>query len=547
MPYTMKRILFVATLLTLLAFQALPETPQGVYFSKKSYTPAPLPAFDQARLELPAPIVDDEPRLVEMYWKAWQLAFRNFHQPKPGSGYVSNFIDAAFNQNIFLWDTSFMTMFCNYGHPVVPGIGSLDNFYVKQYGTGEICREIDRSTGIDYKAWRNTERAPLLSRWGFGFPQTRGATPITYKGRPAPEPNPMVTLDALDHPILAWAEVESYHITGDRARLDLVWEPLVRYYEALQKYVRQGNGLYMTDWASMDNSPRNTCLAGGGTAIDTSSEMVLFARNLAEIARITGRKSEEKRFRDEARSLAATINRLMWDPARRFYFDLTLEGERCPVKTVAGFWTMLAGVASKAQVDALAAELANPRTFGRFHRVPTLAADEKGYRPDGGYWCGAVWDPTTTMVIRGLEANNHAALARAIALENLDRVFEVYKKTGTVWENYAADSAAPGKPAKSDFVGWSGITPILMLLEHKIGLKPDAATNTLTWRIQASQRTGCERFRFNGHTATLIAEPAAPGRWKVTVDSDGEFTLRAERDGRARKFAVKRGAQSFTM
>jgi hypothetical protein len=535
------------TLFALLAFTAPAAPPQGVYFAKKHYVPTPLPVFAEARMRLPAPVVDDEPGLVEMYWKAWALAFRNFHQPKPESGYVSNFIDAAFNQNIFLWDTSFMTMFCNYGHPVVPGIGSLDNFYARQHGSGEICREIDRATGVDYKAWRNPEQLPLFSSWGYLFPKRTPIQPVTYKGRQAPQPPPMVTLDALNHPILAWAEVESYRVTGDRARLDMVWEPLVRYYEALQKYIRQGNGLYMTDWASMDNSTRNPYLAGGGTAIDTSSQMVLFARNLAEIARITGRKSQERRFRGEARSLTATINRLMWDPERRFYFDLTLDGKRCPVKTVAGFWTLVAQVASKAQAASLAAELSDPNTFGRYHRVPTLAANEKGYRADGGYWCGAVWDPTTTMVIRGLEANGRAALAREIALENLGRVFEVYKKTGTVWENYAADSAAPGKPSKRDFVGWSGITPILMLIEHKVGLKPDAATNTLTWRVAATKRIGCERFRFNGHTATLTAAPAGDGRWKVDVESDGEFVLRVEQSGRARRFSVKRGAQSFAL
>ena len=110
------------------------------------------------RIELPSPIFDENPVYVEMYWKAWELAFRNFYEPRPGSGFVSQFIDAAFNQNIFLWDTCFMTMFCNYGHPLVPGIGSLDNFYAKQYEDGEICREIDRATGQDFAPWRNVER-----------------------------------------------------------------------------------------------------------------------------------------------------------------------------------------------------------------------------------------------------------------------------------------------------------------------------------------------------------------------------------------------------
>jgi hypothetical protein len=43
-----------------------------------------------------------DPVYVRMYWKAWELAFRNFYEPRPGSGFVSQFIDAAFNQNIFL-------------------------------------------------------------------------------------------------------------------------------------------------------------------------------------------------------------------------------------------------------------------------------------------------------------------------------------------------------------------------------------------------------------------------------------------------------------
>lgn len=79
------------------------------------------------------------------------------HEPSLESGFVSQFVDAAFNQNIFLWDTCFMTMFCNYAHPYVPGICSLDNFYAKQHEDGEISREINRATGKDFHQWANSE------------------------------------------------------------------------------------------------------------------------------------------------------------------------------------------------------------------------------------------------------------------------------------------------------------------------------------------------------------------------------------------------------
>ena len=469
------------------------------------------------------------------------MAFRNFYEPRPGSGYVSQFIDAAFNENIFLWDTCFLTMFGNYGHPFTPGIGSLDNFYAKQHEDGEICREINRTTGQDYAEWVNRDRRGLFSRWS--------RFSVTYVGREAPQPPPVLTLDALNHPILAWAELESFRIHGDRVRLAAVYEPLVRYYRALQKYIRQGNGLYMTDWASMDNSPRNDYLKAGGTAVDTSSQMVLFAQHLARIADLVDKREEAEVFRWEAKELAQVINQKMWDPERKFYFDLAVDGKRAPAKTIAAYWTLLAGVASAEQAEALAAELCHPQSFGRKHRVPTTPADQAGFDPHGGYWKGAVWSPTNTVVIRGLERCGKDSLAREIAQEHLQRVGEVFQTTGTVWENYAPDAAQPGKPAKADFVGWTGIVPIVYFLEYGIGLTPDAEHNCLTWRLESQRRCGCERYRFNGHTATLIAEPEVTpaARTQVTVESDSPFELRIQHGGKTSSFAVQPGKNVFSL
>jgi hypothetical protein len=515
----------------------------GKYFAKKRYIPSPLPQWQTTREQLPEPIYESRPDWIAMYWKSWELAFRNFHEPAPESGFVSQFIDAAFNANIFLWDSCFMTMFCNYAHPLVPGIGTLDNFYAKQHADGEICREIVRKTGVDFSQWVNSENRPLFSRWGKEPSRPNVPYDVVYRGRPAPKQNPKLTLDALNHPILAWAELESYRMTGDKGRLAMVWEPLVRYYEALQEYLRQGNGLYMTDWASMDNSTRNAWLDRGGTGIDISSEMVLFARQLARIAGIRGQPLEADRFASDAERLAGIINQAMWDPRRRFYFDLTLDGKRAPVKTIAGFWPLLARVANPGQAEALAAELENPETFNRFHRVPTLAADEPGYDPAGGYWRGSVWAPTVTMILRGLENYGYDTLAHEIALNHLNRVAQVFEKTGTIWENYAPDSAAPGKPAKPDFAGWSAIGPILYLIEYAIGLRADGSTNSLAWSLTPGVRHGCERLRFNGHVTSLIAHPVAgaPGRFRVEVQSDGSFSLHLTSGGSKKEFTVQQG------
>jgi hypothetical protein len=200
-------------------------------------------------------------------------------------------------------------------------------------------------------------------------------------------------------------------------------------------------------------------------------------------------------------------------------------------------------------VAALAAELRNPATFARNHRVPTLGANEPGYNPAGGYWCGAVWAPTTTMVIRGLERCGCHDLAREIAMNDLEVTGRVFGKTGTLWENYAPDSDAPGTPAKGDFVGWTGITPILFFLEYVIGLRPDATTNTLTWNLRGEKRVGCERYRFNNQVVSLQAVPtgAEDGGFALKVVADGEFTLRVRFKDDVRDFAIRGGTQMFAV
>ncbi|HEY0257606.1 MAG TPA: trehalase family glycosidase [Candidatus Methylacidiphilales bacterium] len=505
------------------------EAPSN-YFKTAKYSPAPLPIFEDTKEKLPSPIYEENPLYIRMYWKAWELAFRNFHEPTPENGFVSQFIDAAFNENIFLWDSCFLTMFCNYAHTLVPGIVTLDNFYAKQRDSGEICREIDRNSGIEFHAWLNRERVDLFS--------VVDKYSVVYVDRDIPQPPPFLTLDALNHPILAWAELESLRATGDQGRLKRIYDPLVRYYRALQKYLRQGNGLYITDWASMDNSPRNEPMKNG-VAVDISSEMVMFASQLEEFARLLGRKNKAEAFRQEAAETAKLICEKMWDPKEKFFYDLKPNGESTGIKTIAGYWTLLAGVATHEQADALAEELNNPRTFGRPHRVPTLAADQSGYDEKGGYWRGSVWAPTDTMVIRGLQRYGKDTLARAIALNHLENIGAVFVKTGTFWENYSAEFVEPGIPAKGDFVGWTGIGPILYLIEFAIGIKADAMENRIVWNVNSPKRVGVEQFWFAGKTVNLVCEAAhGEGKRALQVFSDQPFTLLVNWAGRTAEMKV---------
>ena len=62
----------------------------------------------------------------------------------------------------------------------------------------------------------------------------------------------------------------------------------------------------------------------------------------------------------------------------------------------------------------------------------------------------------------------------------------------------------------------------------------------MVWKVNSDKRSGCERFRFNGHVVDLVAEPTED-TIKITVQSDGVFQLKVISNGREQKFKILQG------
>ena len=114
------------------------------------------------------------------------------------------------------------------------------------------------------------------------------------------------------------------------------------------------------------------------------------------------------------------------------------------------------------------------------------------------------------MVLRGLTANGADGLAHEIALNHVSAVAQVFQSTGTVFENYAPEFAAGGNPARRDFVGWTGISPITILFEYVFGLRPDARRGELLWDVRLMEAHGVKRYPF-GTSAVLTLHCARRG------------------------------------
>lgn len=435
-----------------------------------------LPVFEKIRDRLPLPIWEGHEAVLACYDAAWKLAFDHLRKAEPKAGFVSNFIDTAFNGYLFMWDSSFIVQFGKYAASVTDFQKTLDNFYARQHRDGFICRELCE-----------TEAGEQFQR---DDPSSTG-------------PN-----------ILAWAEWDYAQTTGDQSRIAKVFDPLMAYHHWLQQHRTWPNGAYWsTGWAcGMDNQPRVPKGIDPGfshghmTWMDACMQMLLSAKTLIKMAKLLGREAETELLVQEIRTLESLIHSQLWDEKDHFFYDLRKDGTLNHTKSIGAYWALLTESMPQDRLDPFIAHLENEAEFKRPHRIPSLSAEDPSYQKEGGYWFGGVWAPTTTMVLRGLEKNGAHELAYEIACNTLDQVVQVFEKTGTLWENYAPEHCAPGNPAKPDFVGWTGLIPIAALFESVFGIQALPLHHKLIWRLHRKEKHGILRYPFGQGVLDLVCE-----------------------------------------
>lgn len=459
------------------------------------------PTFAEARGSLPEPFWDGHESAVAGYWRAWELAFRNCKRAPIETGFIRPFIDTAFNDCLFMWDSVFILMFARYGERAFHFQQTLDNFYAKQHPSGYICREIRQWSGEDF----------------FHYSDPNGTGPNT----------------------LHWSEWEYYQQFGDRERLEAIFPILLAYHQWMKRHRSWQDGTYWTTgWGSgMDNQSR---LSPGSNPkwdhdhlswIDATAQALFSARTLVRMARALGREAEAPALEAEIDLLTRRLNETMWNEEIGFYADRRADGTVSHVKTIGAYWTFLAEAATPERRARMIAHLEDPKMFARPHRIPSLSADDPHYEGEkgGSYWLGAVWPPTNYMVLRGLTAAGEDDLAYRIGRNHHENVTKVFETTGTYWENYSPEKAERGNHAMKDFLGWGGVGPIAVFLEYVLGLRPDFSRQTLVWDVRLTEAHGVKNYPIGRDTALdLRAEARAKDTDEPRVTITANRPVRVE-------------------
>lgn len=474
-------------------------------------------------------VVYPDTALVNLYYKTWEIAagrVRRGPAGLPASPYLD---ENCYEDQIWIWDTCFMTLFSKYCPSAFPGKQTLLNLY-----------------------------APL---------HDHQSTPLKIHLRDNP-------------PIFAWVENAYYHFTGDHEQALLVMKHkryLQRHFDFFnnvptgsqdtlvtpsynpirKRTIRNAMGQIegYTWWGNasgMDNTVRGRG-AGGYDSImwvDAICQQALSARCMAQMARDLHLRAEAKLWQRRYDSLRTTINALYWDERDGYYYDINVKThEPCRVKSVGSFWAMLAGIPSRAQAERMKQYVESERFFGGRYPWNSISRDDPDFNAEtGDYWRGGVWIPMAYMGTKALEEYGFYALADTLAKRTLMQQLRTYQHyvPHTIWETYSPSADLPstewGHRVRPDFCGWSALGPISLFIENVLGFRhADALTRTLHWWLNKEQGLqGIRQLRFGDVVCTVIYNPHSQ---RVFTDANVPFTLVVN----GHKIHVKKGGNSYAL
>ena len=166
-------------------------------------------------------------------------------------------------------------------------------------------------------------------------------------------------------------------------------------------------------------------------AVDFTSYIIWECEALAQIATELGLSDRAAYWNTTAAATTDALLTHLWDPATGFFYDRYFNGTMMNIKTVAGFYPLLASKIPAAQVKGMVAML-KAKDFATAVPVPTVGIFTPDFSSDLDR--GPMWEQQNLYIIRGLRKYNYDAEADALKRVSLGVVRHYYEQWGTVFE-----------------------------------------------------------------------------------------------------------------
>lgn len=190
------------------------------------------------------------------------------------------------------------------------------------------------------------------------------------------------------------------------------------------------------------------------SAIDLNSLLWLLESNMSYFAKTLSKPDDEKIWSDRAEKRKNIINELLWNKEREFFCDLNSESKvQNKLYSVAAFYPMFAGFATKEQADKTVAKLpliecefgvASCEDNGNLHNL-------QWDHPHG-------WACLHYIIIQALLKYGYKDEALRIAEKYVNTVAKNFETTNNLWEKYNVVTGTVSVTSEYDtppMMGWS--------------------------------------------------------------------------------------------
>jgi alpha,alpha-trehalase len=382
---------------------------------------------------------------IEKYWKSVTC-----YQPKDKQTYLgmpNKYIspnDNIFKNDQFYWDSYFTILGLVKSDRVDLAKGMVDNltYLFKRFG---IVPMRNRYFNL------GTSQIPFLTSMAFEVFETtqdRQWLRRTIK--------------------IAEAELRNYWLNDKLTERHNVQKGLCRYCD---HYITHLGAEHESGW-DMTSRFNDRCL--DYLPVDLNSCLYKYESDISRVYYLLKDFTKAKSFGIQAEKRKIQITELMWNKKRSFFFDYNkLKAQQSRFYSVAGFYPLWAGLATRKQADAIRSKVLE--LFEHEHGVTNtlphfLSKDLKQHDFPNG------WPQQQWIVIKGLLNYGFTSDAKRLAGKWLNLNTELFKQTGKLWEKYDVLNGRTGVynpdryPTQSGF-SWTNAVFIKLVSEFNLQQK----------------------------------------------------------------------------
>lgn len=284
-----------------------------------------------------------------------------------------------------------------------------------------------------------------------------------------PARNSLTSMGRTQPPFLTRMAFEVYEAgTADKKWLDKVMKIARKEYETVwmsgqryddstglsrfrPKYFRRMLIVYESGW---DVSSRFSSGNQDIIPVDLNCQLYQYEADFLKWAKLNKDTKAAAHWRKIMKVRQDQIQTCFWDNRTKFFYDNS-EGKAGTLKTLAGFYPLWCGAASKVQAKRCVAKLKT------FEHAGGLANSEK-MKPSTRQWdYPNGWAPQQLITIEGLLRYGYKKDAERLAHKWMDCNLEVFEQTGKLWEKYDVTKKGIGRrgryPTQSGFAWTNSI------------------------------------------------------------------------------------------